>query len=480
MLNLKCFKHQNTNALYVCLEEQCSWKVFCHGCRNDHGRSHDQFFQDLTVADINSRMQINNLRKRIPHRAADVAEVIKKQLSDFKTFFDGFSNQIFGYFDKLAQDNMPTQQIESAIKRLLEIFDESKFTVENNPSKLRRFAREFQQTRDFIETYEIKDSEIIRRKFENRFVLVRNQLADLMVKLNKNAFEDPDQFDLITFEQQRNLDYSTLRNHYEESIRESILNLGLGTELNQSAPETSLFEGPNFDHQRGRLSNNLYDDFYVNRNIAQEEMQELSQEPGELRSDPGESDTLVLPRPNEAPNTGFDRSLVVLTQKEKEYLNSLFPAKTQFKLIFRASKFDFSPLKFHEFCDKRGPTLVVARSDDYLFGGYVDKSWESPDQWSYKSTANSFLFSATKGTVYKLKSDFNSKSILCRRDSGPCFGMKELALTYEGRPTSNYSHVGMEYGQSTDFYTFTSLCKKTLFNVKDYEVYMVMPEKGNA
>jgi hypothetical protein len=448
----------------------------------DHARAHDQFYEDLTIADINSRIQITNLKKRTSAKATEVTEVIRKHLTDFKIFFDNFSKEIFGYFEKLAQDNMPTQQIELAVKQLLCVYDDSKFNVDNNPKKLRQYAREFLKTRDFIDNFESKDEWIVKKKFENRFILVRNQLADLMIKLNKNAFEDPDQFDLITLEQHRNLDYSTLRNHYEDSIRDSILSLGMGTELAQTVPDPSslLFsEVQKYDHSKNRLSNQLYDDFYVNREITNEDLEEIPDEPAP-RSDPVDTsatDHLVLSRPNEAPNAAFDKSLVILTQKEKEFFNTLFPKKPTFKLIFRGSTFDFLPQKFHEYCDRRGPTLVVARSDDYLFGGYVDKSWESPDRWSYKSTPNSFLFSATKNQVYRPKSDLNSKSILCRKDSGPCFGMKELALCYEGRPTSNYSHLGMEYGTSADFYCFVSLGKKTLFNVKDYEVYMVSFEE---
>ena len=32
---------------------------------------------------------------------------------------------------------------------------------------------------------------------------------------------------------------------------------------------------------------------------------------------------------------------------------------------------------FHSKCDKKGPTVTLARMDSYLFGGFADQSWMS-------------------------------------------------------------------------------------------------------
>ena len=31
---------------------------------------------------------------------------------------------------------------------------------------------------------------------------------------------------------------------------------------------------------------------------------------------------------------------------------------------------------FHELCDNMAPTLTIVRKDNYLFGGFTEKSWE--------------------------------------------------------------------------------------------------------
>lgn len=480
MINLKCFLHQNTQALYVCLEETCKWKVFCHTCRTDHSKSHNHNFQDVAISEVNSRTNINNLKNSLSSKGSDIAKVLKDSMTDFRAFFSNFSSELLSYFDKTYLDLLPTQETDKEIKALTDLFDSSKFLVENNANKLRKYARQFLKTKEFLEKFNFGDEQKIATRLEERITFTKNRLADTLSKLNSNFFDNSDLFAKIIFDENKSLDHSTLRNHYENSIRESILSLGVGTDLNTSTqlpmPADTDLPQMQYDQMRPRLSNNLYDDFYVNREIAKEEMEEIEME-GPIKAEMNGmplNDGRMMSKINSNQNSPFDKSLIVISAKEKEFINnSLFIQKPIYKLLYRASCFDLSPAKFHEHCDRRGPTLVLAKTDDYLFGGYVDKSWESTEKWSYKSTKNAFVFSVTKSAVFKLKSDIGSKSILCRKDSGPCFGMKELALGYEGRTTANFSHVGIEYGDSSDFFAFTSLAKKTLFNVKDYEVYSV-------
>ena len=428
---------------------------------------------------MNSRIHITNLKKGISFRTECLNKKINAIRSEFQQFFNGFTAELNGYFTKLANDNQPGKEIDRQILQLTQLYDSSKFNVDNNPKKLRNFAKEFLRTKEFIENFEFGDERVIIRQFEDRFKFMRNRLADILVKLQKNIFDDPNLYEQVVYEETKNLDYCTLKNHYEEAIRESILSLSQGTNL--TIPQFNEPTLPQFfEHTKARLSNNLYDDYYVNKAIEEEEIEEICNEPIEKEEVMDVHDGMIMPKPVSVPINAFDRSVVVLTAKEKDFLfKNLFDNVPNYRLMFRASAVDFNPFKFHEACDRRGPTLVVARSENYLFGGYVDKSWESPDKWSFKSTPNAVIFSVTNNQIYKQRSEINSKSILCRKDSGPCFGMKELALTYEGRVSANFSHVGMEYGEGCDFYCFRSLTKKTLFDIKDYEVYSVSFEVKN-
>ena len=48
----------------------------------------------------------------------------------------------------------------------------------------------------------------------------------------------------------------------------------------------------------------------------------------------------------------------------------------QWKLLYRASEHDYSGCSFHEYCNDKGPTLIVIKSSGgWIFGGYTTRSW---------------------------------------------------------------------------------------------------------
>ena len=47
------------------------------------------------------------------------------------------------------------------------------------------------------------------------------------------------------------------------------------------------------------------------------------------------------------------------------------------RLLYRASRNGWAASNFHSCCDNKGPTVTVIRSENYIFGGYTDESWNS-------------------------------------------------------------------------------------------------------
>ena len=48
----------------------------------------------------------------------------------------------------------------------------------------------------------------------------------------------------------------------------------------------------------------------------------------------------------------------------------------KWKLLYRASEHDYTAKSFHEYCDDKGPTLVIIKSSGgWIFGGYTTQSW---------------------------------------------------------------------------------------------------------
>ena len=48
----------------------------------------------------------------------------------------------------------------------------------------------------------------------------------------------------------------------------------------------------------------------------------------------------------------------------------------KWKLLYRSSENEYSAKSFHEYCDDKGPTLIIIKSSGgWIFGGYTTQSW---------------------------------------------------------------------------------------------------------
>ena len=64
-------------------------------------------------------------------------------------------------------------------------------------------------------------------------------------------------------------------------------------------------------------------------------------------------------------NTDYD-------DKMREWLGSDY----DMKLLYRASEHGYTAKSFHEYCDDKGPTLIIIKSSEgWIFGGYTTQSW---------------------------------------------------------------------------------------------------------
>jgi hypothetical protein len=61
-----------------------------------------------------------------------------------------------------------------------------------------------------------------------------------------------------------------------------------------------------------------------------------------------------------------------------EQLKEWLPSEVQdkkMKLCYRASVNGWASSTFHSFCDSKGPTVVLVKSGQYVFGGYAAAQW---------------------------------------------------------------------------------------------------------
>ena len=71
-------------------------------------------------------------------------------------------------------------------------------------------------------------------------------------------------------------------------------------------------------------------------------------------------------------------SLIVKNETHQSAFQSWLPSNATCSLLYRTSTDGKTPADFHRCCDNKGPTLVLIKSGEYIFGGYSSKSWESP------------------------------------------------------------------------------------------------------
>lgn len=65
----------------------------------------------------------------------------------------------------------------------------------------------------------------------------------------------------------------------------------------------------------------------------------------------------------------------------------------ELKRIFRASEEEFSITNFHYYCDKKGPTLFVAKSEHQkTFGGFTSVDWNKDRHGNWETDPTAFLF----------------------------------------------------------------------------------------
>jgi hypothetical protein len=50
--------------------------------------------------------------------------------------------------------------------------------------------------------------------------------------------------------------------------------------------------------------------------------------------------------------------------------------KFKWNLCYRASKDGWSAKDFHKHCDNKGPTVVLVKVNDFIFGGYTYQHWD--------------------------------------------------------------------------------------------------------
>ena len=74
--------------------------------------------------------------------------------------------------------------------------------------------------------------------------------------------------------------------------------------------------------------------------------------------------------------SGFLLGTHIVDQQYDGKLREWLGNDYKWKLLYRASEHGYTAKSFHEYCDDKGPTLVIIKSSGgWIFGGYTTQSW---------------------------------------------------------------------------------------------------------
>ena len=107
-----------------------------------------------------------------------------------------------------------------------------------------------------------------------------------------------------------------------------------------------------------------------------------------------------------------------MTNQQQLDLSKLLSDLKSATKVFDTTEHGNTPLDFHRLCDKIKGTLIIAKSGDYIAGGYTDQSWSG--DFDYKESDQSFLFSLNRMKKYKVEN--NKYAIRTKPDRFPIFG----------------------------------------------------------
>jgi hypothetical protein len=95
-------------------------------------------------------------------------------------------------------------------------------------------------------------------------------------------------------------------------------------------------------------------------------------------------------------------------------------------LIYRGSRDGWTRSKFHDLCDRMGPTLTIIKTKaGAICGGFTMQDWTSGG--GYKSDSCAFVFRLDTKATYSPKLQ-SGRAIYCHSSEGPHFGNRALSF----------------------------------------------------
>jgi len=136
-------------------------------------------------------------------------------------------------------------------------------------------------------------------------------------------------------------------------------------------------------------------------------------------------------------------------RKLNDFLEQAVGINQRWKLCYRASTDGWAAVKFHEGCDGKPDTVTIIKVGDSVFGGYVDKPWDTTG--TYASSFKAFIFSLHNnedlGPFKSMVKRPGKYAIFKDKYFGPTFGRGyDIQVeNYANRHRYSYTEFGNSY-----------------------------------
>ena len=178
-------------------------------------------------------------------------------------------------------------------------------------------------------------------------------------------------------------------------------------------------------------------------------------------------------------NTAIDSQII---NENKNKLNSIInwirekinKNNIRFEKIFIMSKNGISSKDFHNYCDNKGPTLIIVKTTkNKIFGGFTPLDWENRGGNKYDKNNQTFLFSLNSMEKYDMI-DIEKEAIYCSEEYGPIFGGSDFQIESDMNNGSTYANKFTNFLSNENLVLTGGKGNNESFEIEDFEVFKVI------
>ena len=173
---------------------------------------------------------------------------------------------------------------------------------------------------------------------------------------------------------------------------------------------------------------------------------------------------------------------IILNESKRcdEFMNIIYEwtEGKNIELLYRGTRDGMAASIFHNKCDNKGPTIILAKNDKgNIFGGYASMDWKGSNG-NYHSAPDSFLFTLTN--IYNTSpikfpnSDINN-SIYDEGCYGPIFGKGyDIFFGFSSYQHISYFPKSYEDILGKGYSIFTGDTNSNYINLREFEVFKLI------